>query len=265
MKNEKAVITIEAAIVMPIFIMVILFIISIIRLVYIHDIVQHSINDMAVIMSGNKQELKEVNTQSEQFLKSILREKVTFNNNSNLLNKIQNINFENSKIDQNNIDIIIDYEVKSMFEFFPNYSITQRCAITSEGITSDKTNEYIWGKDHIVRGLEIQSIFGKNVSKNANGKFFKFDVNGNEAIEMRTLDPTLKSYQRTGAIVATVKEDIIKFAKAGEQYKIKSRKFVLVIPKNTNNEFIAAELDKLSKIASENGMKFEVVEFGVKS
>ncbi|MEN8904656.1 MAG: hypothetical protein ABF289_01710 [Clostridiales bacterium] len=274
----KGSISIESAILLPLISMAIFIFIILIEVFNIHIEMQKTVNYMANSVLERNYNLYNLDKELELVLIDGGYKKYKKTSYRDYISSISEIDFTNSIISEKNgiIDIKLRYQIDTFIlgKILPSIVFNHRAYIKTE--LEGRKNKYIWNQNHIKRGLELQYKFGKNVLRPVNGEFFKFDVLTGEAIEMRTIDPTLKTYKKPGEIIKSVEKNIIKFNNYNEEiyiyvkgkikkYNIKSKKFLLVIPEDTINSQNKKEISEIEKIAYDYKMDFELIEFGVKA
>lgn len=266
----------------------------------VHGFKVEAVSFASLMANGAFEDLKgEV---AELLMKALMSKHLSENGvdpNTRLLNLkvvkgLDGLDFEKTRIfyDKKSIDIIVSYEMKNIVQvdFLPTYRFTQRAVLKAwldgAGNTPYKSpnpsatvtptpNDVVWVQNEFPTWVSIHKQMNENDVRPKPG-LSKFDIATGEGIKIRAIDPILgTSYLVKNKIYYSIKGNIDDLLNCGntaevnengesKSYTIKSRKIIVVFPKESSTQLITDEFKRCKEYAQSKGIKFETLEFGVR-
>lgn len=261
-KNKKGSITLEAAIIVPVFIYIILSVIFLVKVVYIHEKVEQALYNAAdEIVYDNI-----LNRQTGSVLIPIKVYKYLGHKEDKIFIDLSSSFYNNGII---NITAKYNLTPPTPISAGPQINVLQRAYVKDWTRLKSNENEKqnIWDLPPLERGKKIQKIFNRDHDMPHNFPVIaKF--NNNTAVSIKSIDLNSKHYKKDYNIERRLKQcinDLYNFdgGKVGNYaiypYEIHDKKIIVVIPKGTKIKNITV-LNKCRDYANSKKILFEVNE-----
>jgi hypothetical protein len=270
--NDKGSITLEATLIVPIFLFAIITLIFLLNVVWTHELVEYSICEAA-------EEITYENIRNENpvnilfFKQRVLKYLENSEDNKTIYNGYSGIDFSFSQgLEEGLVSLTVRYKVNFpvINNFIPDLHMLQRVVFKDWNYTENCEEEQnnIWSLPPLERGKKIQNMYGRDSNMPHNFPVIA-SIKGGIATSIKSINLNSKTYDKTQNIenrVAGLIDDLYEFSggRVGS-YSISPsdiirKKLIIVIPKGTITEEERIITNQLKDMAYDKGITLIIEE-----